>query len=106
MCVGNCGMDLGLALGAACPSGMGHLGYMVCLPGLGCLRVVLVWRRLGFGLLCHCESLGIWSSHCKWEPAADCDWNTLKGEECGVCGCGVVAESVLGLINDVCASAY
>ena len=47
MCVGNCGMDLGLGLGAACPSEMGHLGYVVCLPGLECLKVALEWGRLG-----------------------------------------------------------
>ena len=34
----------------------------------------------GYGFLCHCESLGIWASHCKWEPAADCDRNGLRRE--------------------------
>ena len=52
VCVGNCGMDLGLGLGAARKSGMGHLGYVVCLPGLGCLKVALEWGRV----------LGVWVS--------------------------------------------
>ena len=34
----------------------------------------------GFGFLCHCKSLGTWGSHYKWELAADCDRNTLRGE--------------------------
>ena len=43
MCVGNCGIDLGLGLGAACPPEMGHLGYVMSLPGLGGLNVALEW---------------------------------------------------------------
>ena len=38
-------MDLGLGLGAACLSGMGLLGYVVCLLGLGCLKVAQYWGR-------------------------------------------------------------
>ena len=45
--MGNCRMDLGLGLGATFLSGMGPLGYVVCLPGLGGLKVALEWRRLG-----------------------------------------------------------
>ena len=45
--VGNCGMDLGLGLGAACLLGMGHSGYVVGLPGLGCLKVALEWECWG-----------------------------------------------------------
>ena len=51
MCVGNCEMDLGLGLGAAYPLGMRHLCYVVCLPGLGCLKLAL-----------GCRSLGLWVS--------------------------------------------
>ena len=51
MYVGNCGMDLGLGLGAACQLGMEHLGYVVRLPGLGCLKVAL-----------ECGCWGVWVS--------------------------------------------
>ena len=40
-------MDLGLGLGAVCPSGMGHLNCVVCFPDLGCLKVVQKWGCLG-----------------------------------------------------------
>ena len=52
------------------------------------------------------RSLGIWGWNHKWEPTDDCDRHNLKGECEGKWWCGVVTESVLGLVNYVCPTAY
>ena len=101
------GWTLGWDLGAACLSGLGHLGYVVCFPGLKCLKVALEWGQLGavgFCVIVSPLAYGVPTANGSQQLIVI---GTLSGEsEGGVCGCGVVAALVSGLVNYVCATAY